>query len=332
MKLVKGIGIGLGVTTAVAGAAFGRLVYRFTEGKKEEELAWARGHYAPLPDVGAVDSLTILPLIDFYPSRPDLKGEPGVSYLIRADETTILFDVGFNPRARHPSPLLRNMEQLGVNMSDLDMIVISHAHIDHLGGVTPAREGRFAPSAGPVDLDGIPAYVPEPLQNPSAETIVVNGPQRLAPGVATLGPIARQLFFLGWTPEQSLAARVQGKGIVLIIGCGHPTLQRIIDRAEMLFDDPIYGVVGGLHYPVTDSRSRRLGIPLQQFLGAGKWPWDPITQSEVLDAIDYLRQRDPQLVSLSPHDSCDWSLDAFRDAFGDAYFDLLVGRPIEIRS
>jgi 7,8-dihydropterin-6-yl-methyl-4-(beta-D-ribofuranosyl)aminobenzene 5'-phosphate synthase len=116
----------------------------------------------------------------------------------------------------------------------------------------------------------------------------------------------------------------------LIIGCGHPTLQRIIDRAEMVFQAPLYGVVGGLHYPVTDSRARRFGLPLQQFLGAGKWPWDPITRSEVLDAIAYLRRREPKLVSLSPHDSCDWSLDAFRDAFGDAYFDLLVGRPIEI--
>lgn len=330
MKLAKGIGIGLGATTAVAGAAFGRLAYRFVQGKKEEDLAWARSYHVPLQDVGTVESLTILPLIDFYPARPHLKGEPGVSYLIRAGETTILFDVGFNPRALHPSPLLRNMDRLGVDPAELDMIVISHAHVDHLGGMAPAQEGRFAPSAEPVDLGGIPAYTPQPLQNPSAETIVVKRPQRLAPGVATLGPIPRQLFFLGWTPEQSLAVHVAGKGIVLIIGCGHPTLQRIIDRAEMVFDAPLYGVVGGLHYPVTDSRMRRFGLPLQQFLGTGKWPWDPITRGEVLDAIDYLRRRQPKLVSLSPHDSCDWSLDAFRDAFGDAYFDLLVGRPIEI--
>jgi len=34
---------------------------------------------------------------------------------------------------------------------------------------------------------------------------------------------------------------------VLITGCGHSTIQRIVERAEMLFDEPIYGIVGGLH-------------------------------------------------------------------------------------
>ena len=137
-----------------------------------------------------------------------------------------------------------------------------------------------------------------------------------------MGPIPRQLFFLGWTPEQSLAIHVEGKGIVLIIGCGHPTLQRIVERAEMLFDEPIYGIIGGLHYPVTASRAERFGLPAQMFLGTGKWPWDPINEDDVNEAIASLQARQPSLVSLSPHDSCDWSLNAFRQAFGPAYQDL----------
>jgi 7,8-dihydropterin-6-yl-methyl-4-(beta-D-ribofuranosyl)aminobenzene 5'-phosphate synthase len=75
----------------------------------------------------------------------------------------------------------------------------------------------------------------------------VDGPQAIAPGIASTGPIPRQMFFFGQTLEQSLAVNVEGKGIVLIIGCGHPTIQRILERAEMLFDAPTYGVVGGLH-------------------------------------------------------------------------------------
>ncbi|MEA2007798.1 MAG: MBL fold metallo-hydrolase, partial [Chloroflexota bacterium] len=61
-----------------------------------------------------------------------------------------------------------------------------------------------------------------------------------------------------------------------------------------------------------------------------KWPWTPITREEVEGAIAYLKQRDPQLVSLSAHDSCDWSIEAFRSAFGEAYQDLVVGVEISI--
>jgi 7,8-dihydropterin-6-yl-methyl-4-(beta-D-ribofuranosyl)aminobenzene 5'-phosphate synthase len=112
--------------------------------------------------------------------------------------------------------------------------------------------------------------------------------------------------------EQSLAVNVEGQGIVLVVGCGHPTLQRIVDRAEMLFDAPLYGLVGGLHYPVTASREIKFGLPLQRLLCTGKWPWDPINRQDVGTAIAYLQRRSPQLVALSAHDSCDWSLEAFQ--------------------
>ena len=140
----------------------------------------------------------------------------------------------------------------------------------------------------------------------------------------------RQLFFLDWTPEQSLAVNVEGKGIVLITGCGHPTIQRIVERAEMLFDEPIYGVVGGFHYPVTASRAVTFGLPMQRILGTGKWPWDPINREDVEAAIAYLQRRRLQLAALSAHDSCDWSLDAFRTALGGAYQDLFAGKEIVV--
>ncbi len=61
----------------------------------------------------------------------------------------------------------------------------------------------------------------------------------LAPGIATTGPIARQLFLLGWTPEQALIVNVAGKGIVVIVGCGHQALTRLISRVRSLTDEPI---------------------------------------------------------------------------------------------
>ena len=304
--------------------------WRFIKGRQRAEEVWQTSQYPRLQDVGSVKNLSILPLIDWYTASDDLEGEPGVSYLIRADDTTILFDMGLNKNHEHPSPLLRNMEKLGVSFDEIDMIFISHNHLDHVGGMQNVREGLFSPSAGYTNLHQMPAYVPVSITNPSATPVLITEPTVLAPGIVSMGPIPRQLFFLGWTPEQSLAINVEGKGIVLIIGCGHPTIQRIIDRKEMLFQQRLYGVIGGLHYPVTASRSEKYGLPAQQHFGTGRWPWEPITRADVHEAISFIYRRDPRIVSLSPHDSCDWSLSAFRDAFGTRYQELMVGKEIVV--
>ncbi len=327
MKIGQTIAMGLG---GLVLAAAGGLAVRFHLGRRRADRVWAAARCPKLKEVGTVKRLTILPLIDWYTARDPLIGEPGVSYLVRADDTSILFDVGYNTRGEHPSPLLRNMAALGVDVTEIDALVISHAHEDHVGGRSHMMRHTFALSGQPVGLKRIPAYVPVPLSNPTAQVTVVDGPRVIAPGVASMGPIPRQLFFLGWTPEQSLAVNVEGKGIVVIIGCGHSTLQRIVDRAEILFGEPLYGIVGGLHYPVMASREVKLGLPLQRILGTGKWLWDPINREDVTAAIAYLQRRNPQLVAISPHDSCDWSIEAFRRAFGGAYQDVRVGKEIVV--
>ena len=327
MKSGQLIALGLG---GLLGAAFGGLLARFYLGQRCADRLWAATRYPKLEDVGTVKRLTILPLIDWYTARQGLAAEPGVSYLLQADETTILFDVGYNVRKEHPSPLLRNMQALGVRPEEVDYIVISHLHCDHVGGMDCQRKRTFALSGEPLDLSGVTAFVPEPMTHPTATVKVVEAPQLIAPGVASIGPIPRQLFFLGWTPEQALAVNVEGKGIVLVVGCGHPTAQRIVQRAEMLFDQPLYGLVGGLHLPVTASRERILGIPIQRFAGTGRPPWSPLRKGDVREIIAYLEGKGLRLVSLSAHDSCDWSIEAFRQAFGEAYRDLRVGEVIEV--
>ena len=47
---------------------------------------------------------------------------------------------------------------------------------------------------------------------------------------------------MGPVDEQALAIRVEGKGIVLIVGCGHQGLANLLTRSAQLFDEPIYGM------------------------------------------------------------------------------------------
>src|SRR5215472_1272050 len=81
-----------------------------------------------------VKSLEVLPLIDWYAARVDLEMESGVSYLVRAGDTTILFDLGLNRKGEQEPPLLRNMARLGVDPAEIDFVVLSHPHGDHIGG------------------------------------------------------------------------------------------------------------------------------------------------------------------------------------------------------
>ena len=289
---------------------------------------------APLSSPGVVKGVRVLPLVDYYADRPGLRTEPGVSYLIRADDATILMDVGFNAKKEHPSPLLQNMETLGVSASEIEMIFISHAHLDHLGGMTDQKEKTFSLSQGPVALSGIPVYAPVPIAashwNPSPKTHVISGPAVLKPGIASIGVIHRFLFLMGRTLENALAFNVESKGIVLIIGCGHQTIERIIERTQALFDAPIYAIIGGLHFPVRGGRIMAGPVNVQRLVGSDNPPWRSIRESDVQNAIKAIKKVSPKIVALSPHDSSDWSLDQFRQAFKDAYVDLKVGKEIVV--
>lgn len=312
---------------AVRGVTHAGKTMQFLRDKRTVDEDYAATIPARLERLGTVTHLSILPLIDFYPEDPSLIGEPGVSYLVTVDGKKYLFDVGRNVKEEHPSPLLRNMERLGVRPADLSGVFISHAHLDHVGGMPQMRQRTFALSTEPVDLQGIPAFVPEPMTHPSAAVEVVTGPRKLAEGMASTGPLARAIWLMGPSYEHALLVNVRDKGLVMIVGCGHPSLERLLERAQALVDAPLYGVVGGLHFPVTASRA---GKGAQIILGNGKLPWQRITRRETREAAARLAALHPGLVALSAHDSCDWTLSVFREAFGERCQDIKVGREIVV--
>ncbi|MBN1531779.1 MAG: MBL fold metallo-hydrolase [Spirochaetes bacterium] len=301
-------------------------------GREETNALLDRTVFPKLANIGSINTLSVLPIIDFLAENEDLRTEPGVSYLVRADDTTILMDVGYNAGEEHPSPLLQNMKALNVKLSDIDMIFISHLHVDHLGGMREMKKGEFSLSRGPVKLGEIPVYAPSPLRpsewNSGPKVRVLSEPTVIAPGIVSTGPIPRFLFLVGKTDEQVLALNLKGKGIVLVIGCGHPTVERIIQRAKMLFDQPIYAVIGGLHFPVKGGRGNLGPINVQYIVGADRAPWRGLDEADVDHAIEAIRKERISILSLSPHDSSDWSLERFHRAFQNEWVDLKVGKEL----
>jgi len=215
----------------------GELLERFNKGKQKAEQEWQlnQSNIRKIKNLGATKTLEILPLIDWYTCNESLKGEAGVSYLIKTDECTILFDVGLNSDQIDPSPLLHNMKQLGITLDDFDVIVISHNHLDHVGGGKWSELKTFSLTNHQLDLSEKIVYTPIPMTYPGLTPILAENPTVISECVTTIGVISNQLFFLGYTHEQALAVNVEGKGIVLIAGCGHQTLLKILERAEALF-------------------------------------------------------------------------------------------------
>jgi 7,8-dihydropterin-6-yl-methyl-4-(beta-D-ribofuranosyl)aminobenzene 5'-phosphate synthase len=278
-----------------------------------------------------VRTLEVLPLIDWYAARGDLETESGVSYLIRADGTTILFDLGLNRKGEQEPPLLRNMARLEVDPAEIDFVVLSHPHGDHVGGFKNQFGHRAIVRQENDPLAGKPVYATAPFKLTQGRSTIIQAPRVLAPGVATTGPLPRALFLMGYVQEQALAIHVEGKGLVLLVGCGHPGVEALVERAEQLFATPVYGVIGGLHFPVTDDRVHIGPFRFQQLLGSPNPPWRPIGKDAVYRTLAYLKEKGIHFVALSAHDTCDWSLHAFEEAFGDEYHPLKVGERLKIQ-
>ena len=262
-----------------------------------------------IPNLETTSHLEILPIYEADGTSENFVMGHGVSYLIRTDSATILMDLGYNPDETPTLPALQNMQTMGISLEDLDAIIISHPHPDHVGGVQAWQNKTISLGDYAGSLGDMPIYVPIPMTFSSGKIIYSPEPTLISKDIATTGTISYpEVFpvylFSSKGQEQGLVINVAGEGLVMITGCGHPTMERLVSRAETLFGQPVIGVVGGLHY-------------------------EQASQEKLQPHIQFLESRQPKLVALSPHDSSPEVLKAFETAFPDAYQFVHVGETIQ---
>jgi len=141
-----------------------------------------------------------------------LKSGWGFSCLIEAEEK-ILFDTGDDGEK-----LIYNMKQLNIEPKDIDKVAISHNHWDHNGGLK-----EFLKLNGNAKV-----FHPKSFSKPT----------EISPGVHSTGALGKLI------KEQSLVVNTE-KGNLVITGCAHPGLEKIIEEARQL--GTIYGIAGGFH-------------------------------------------------------------------------------------
>ena len=209
-------------------------------------------------------------LYDAFGQTSAMQKDWGYAALIEYASKRVLFDTGNDPNV-----LAQNVKAKGIDLSKLDFIVMSHRHGDHMGGlayvlkVSPKvmiyapKEGfgvygsdlpgtfyRKDASLAPEQryYDGAP---PELMHSgsawPGADFHMVDRNTEIAPNIHLLTLVSdkpgtlelRELSFAINTPE----------GLVIVVGCSHPGIDKIVELATTI-NPRIHFIVGGFHLVV----------------------------------------------------------------------------------
>jgi 7,8-dihydropterin-6-yl-methyl-4-(beta-D-ribofuranosyl)aminobenzene 5'-phosphate synthase len=170
---------------------------------------------------------------------PRVKTAHGMACLIEGMEKTVLFDTGGDGHI-----LLDNMAALGKKPAAVDVIVISHAHWDHSGGLfTFLREAK----------PGVEVYMPKAVSKDfrdhadllGAKVIAVEEPIEVIPGLFSTGQMGGDTL-PDDRKEQGIVFSAED-GPVVITGCAHPGIFNIIKEANRICPGKIHAVLGGFH-------------------------------------------------------------------------------------
>ncbi len=166
--------------------------------------------------------LILTVLYDNNSSNEELKTGWGYSCLISGAEKTILFDVG-------DRLVIENMDSLKINPESVDVVVISHEHYDHIGGLPAFSKRNLRAPILRVPKDSVEV----------CENVFTTG--------AMVTSFREKNPFIQATLENALILKT-AKGLVVITGCAHPGIVEIVRRAKSMFPKySVYLVMGGFH-------------------------------------------------------------------------------------
>jgi 7,8-dihydropterin-6-yl-methyl-4-(beta-D-ribofuranosyl)aminobenzene 5'-phosphate synthase len=218
-------------------------------------------------------------------------GEWGYAALVEVDGRKILFDTGARPET-----VLTNARELGVDLSDIEDVVLSHNHFDHTGGLLALRkavmgknpkalsrvhvaDGFFLPAQGGPRMLLLGQRAA--LEAAGVTFIVHKGPAELAPGVWVTGPVPRKTEeknFPASLKVQTAAGATQdtvpddqalvfdtAEGAVVLTGCGHSGAINLVEHARAITNaKTVAAVIGGLHiFDASDARLDWTGAELK---------------------------------------------------------------------
>ena len=218
----------------------------------------------------AAESRRITNLYDAFGAPSALRQDWGFAALIEYGGKRILFDTG-----NDAAIFEHNVKELGIDLSQLDAVVISHRHGDHTSGLsyllkvnpgvriyTPVEAAYFK-GALPIELlaryPGLPQNLkyfggkpPErwltgsPWEQANFEAVAKT--TEIFPGFYVLTTKSQKPGTLEMN-ELSLAVKTP-KGLAVVVGCSHPGVENILAAATQI-DPHLYTVMGGFHLALT---------------------------------------------------------------------------------
>ncbi len=227
-------------------------------------------------------------IYDAFGKPSTLKKDWGFAALIEYGGKRILFDTGNNAEV-----FAHNVQALGIDLAKLDFAIVSHRHGDHTSGLNYLLQVNpkiqiYAPQENfgvfgaalpgsfyrrdeslPAEMRYFDGSAPQTLRFgsawPEGNFTWVTKTTEVAPGIHLI--LLNGLWGVDLEVKEISLAIETPDGIVLIVGCSHPTIEKIVEAAKTATNKAIHLVVGGTHLlPAKDDQIKSLAATLRDKL------------------------------------------------------------------
>ncbi len=206
------------------------------------------------------EEITIITLYENSRYASNTLADWGFSCLVVFNGDTILFDTGCNREE-----FIHNITALNVSLKNIDKLVLSHNHGDHTGNVFYVLKQN--PNMEVYLTSQFPEEFEHKVESLGANALNESRPVSIANGVYLSGEMGFQM------KEQCLIVETS-KGLVVIVGCSHPGIERMLMKITEHFGKPIYLVVGGFH--TQDFTAAEIDVIVKEFKEIGVQKVSPL--------------------------------------------------------